>query len=227
MAPRYMVETLPSGRRQFVLKRSHSHHAHGHHHHLPHLHFPHSDHDNEHHHHHKHKDYFKIPKEQYNSMIERERMLEDSNITLVSENVSLKSNLSAAEAERARLAALVAQLQRQVTVLCADNESLQRTVDQAGAHSSHHHRDLEKLQARVDKLDKDKKTLKEENADLKHRNKCLSEQLDEQRARGGEAYWKDLYWSFRSRYDSLSDRYTKLADKVRAYEDILIRNRYI
>lgn len=221
MSKRFWVETSPSGRQQFVLKRSRSH---GHHH---------------HHHHHGHdhvkvdKDHYTVTREEWNSLVERGRALEESNIALASDNRGLKTELD-------RLNCLVPQLQNQNAALYAENESLRRSVQNAGDHSARYSREVERLEIKVDKLEKEKRDIKDENSDLRVRVKSLSKQLDDSFNRRVTDlvrevdYWKDQYRMWRSKHDDLGRRHDVIlltldtrTDKMKAYEDILKRHRII
>lgn len=230
MSPRFWVETKPTGEKQFVLKRSHSHgHRHHHHHDHGHEYFK-----VDHHGHHK------VTRDEWKSLLERERVLEESNIGLATENHSLKSNLAAAQADANRLSALVPQLQTQISALYADNESLRRSIDNAGEHSARHYREVERLEHKVDKLEKEKKDVKDENADLRVRLRALSRQLDEGFNRRVDDlvrdvdYWKAQCRSWKSKFDDLRHRHDVIlttlearTEKMDAYEEILKRRRII
>ncbi|KAG8423169.1 hypothetical protein J3458_000084 [Metarhizium acridum] len=137
MSRRIYLETTASGKHQFVsIKRSRSH---GHHH---------------HHHHHVEHEYYKVSVEEWDSIKERERCLEDTNRSLAAEVSSLKASLTAAQGDAHNLRhVVVPQLQNQ------------------------HSRDAERLRQTIDKLEKEKKDIKDENHSLKDRVKHLQDEL--------------------------------------------------
>lgn len=151
MSRQYYVETLPDGRQQFVsLRRSrsngHSHHHGGHHH-------------GGHHGHHHHNDLANVTKDEWNNLLERERNLKEANENLTRENQSLKTNLHSGDAELRRLQAWIPHLERDIQVLRAENQSLRRSLENAGEHASGHHRDVDKLRKKVNRLERENETL--------------------------------------------------------------------
>lgn len=223
MSRRWYLETTPSGKQQFIsIKRSRSH---GHHH---------------HHHRHEH-DTFKVGREEWNRLVERERCLDETNKSLVCEVSALKASLSTAQAEAHHLChVVVPQLQGQINVLCADNDALRRSVDNAGQNSSRHCREEERLKQTIDKLEKDKDDLKKENADLREKVKCLSRQVEQGCGRRlsdllrDVDYWKDQCRYWKSKFEDMRQRHDDTCGileirtkKMRAYEEILKRRRII
>ncbi|KAI9171003.1 hypothetical protein HJFPF1_00482 [Paramyrothecium foliicola] len=204
MSKRYYLETTTSGRQQFVLKRSRSH---GHHHH--------------HHYRHHHDPSCKVSYEEWKNLLERERTLEESNRALCAENNALRGSLSSAEGENHRLTSVVVpQLQAQVAALEADNKSLRRSIENAGGWSAKHHREMDKLNDKISKLEAENREVKEENTDLKIRVKALSKQLDQSFNRRiadliKEAdYWHDYACKQKTKYEDISRRYEAMFDTM-------------
>lgn len=235
MSPKYVIETTSSGKQKFVkLKRSRSHgHSHDHHHHLF-----------DHHHHHRHchdeeprRDYYKVSVEEWNILKERERILDEQNRALADENKSLRDNLSAAQAEVHRLEhCVIPDLQAQNNILYADNQSLRRSIDNAAEQAAKHHADMDKLQCKADKLEKENKEVKDENCDLRQRIRALSKQLDQSYNRRvadlahelahfkEEAqYWKARFENVKCRLCEALDTLDIRTERMRAYEEILKR----
>lgn len=222
MSGRYWVETSPTGRQQFVaLKRSQSH---GHH----------------HRHRHYDRDYYKVSIDEWTRLMERERDYAEENQKFAAENKSLKANLSAVQTENIRLSkTVIPQLQSQISCLYNENEDLRR-ANCGGDDSSRYHRQVERLQEKVAKLERDYKDVLDENNDFRHRLRELSKQLDGNANRRVEelkknvSYWKNLYERMAKRYDDLLVKYDSLQSilevrtrKMQAYEDILKRHRIL
>lgn len=184
MSRQYVVETLPSGRQQFVaLKRSRSHHHH---------------HDHHGHHGHHHRDCANVTVEEWENLVERERNLREVNDSLSRENSTLKTNLYNGDAELRRLQALVPHLQRENNALRSDNESLRRSLDAATDHSSGHHHEVEKLKKKVRRLEKENEGLLARIRDLTRQcQDAVSDRIVE--LREAAAAW-------RRKFDDAEDR---------------------
>lgn len=223
MTKRWFVETTPEGRQQFVsVKRSRSYSGR---------------HDRVH-----EIDYVKVSLDEWNSLVEKERRLEEINKSVVDENNRLKTT---SQADAKRLAVVVVpSLEKQIASLSIENEALRRSIDKTGDSSSKHHREEDRLRYKVAKFEADNLVLREENAALREKNRSLSRQIDQSFSRRvselvAEAdTWKYHYRHWRSRYDELLKRYNDIFDlmetrtkkmkgyeeKSNAYEDILRRN---
>lgn len=227
MSPKFYLDTNSSGKPHFVkIKRSRSHHH-------PHHHGDHLHHHHEHRHHtrrHSHweeeycrPEYYKVSREEWNVLKERERLLDENNKALLEENKCLRGNVAAVQEEVTRLQhCVVPELQGRNDTLFAENVSLRRSVDTAAAHASKHHVELERLQCKIDKLERDYKKVDEENCDLRSRIRNLTRQLDQSCNRRVQELLKDVrYWK-----DKLADVQEVLDLRTRrmeAYEDILRR----
>jgi hypothetical protein len=108
MTKRWFVETTPEGRQQFVaIKRSRSYAGR-------------QDRVRE-------IDYVKVSLDEWNSLVEKERKLEEINKTVVDENSRLKTTY---QAEAKRLAVVVVpSLERQIASLSIENEALRRSIE--------------------------------------------------------------------------------------------------
>ncbi|KAH7320962.1 hypothetical protein B0I35DRAFT_428236 [Stachybotrys elegans] len=216
MAKKYVIETTATGRKQWAaLKRSHSHHHHltGHH------------------------EYYRVTQEEWNAMVERERELQKSNKGLENENDTLKAALLTSQADIHRLNNhVVPRLQDQVASLFAENQSLRRSIDNVGDRNYKHHREVDRLNLKIEKLETENKLTRDENEDLRVRIKALSKQLDQGfNRRINELiqeldHWKEHFRHIKERYDYLKQQHEKLLDaleartrKMEAYEDILKR----
>ena len=221
MSRRWYIETTPSGKQQFVsIKHSRS---------------------NGHHHHRHEHDTCKVSREEWKRLVERERCLDETNKSLVCEVSALKASLSTAQAEAHHLCHIVVpQLQGQINVLCADNDALRRSIDNAGQNSSRYCREEERLKEMIDKLEKEKNDIKKEATDLREKVKCLARQVEQGCGRRlsellrDMAYWKDQcrYWKLkfedsRQRHDDTCGMLEIRTEKMRAYEEILKRRRII
>ncbi|EFY93574.1 hypothetical protein MAC_00065 [Metarhizium acridum CQMa 102] len=224
MSRRIYLETTASGKHQFVsIKRSRSH---GHHH---------------HHHHHVEHEYYKVSVEEWDSIKERERCLEDTNRSLAAEVSSLKASLTAAQGDAHNLRhVVVPQLQNQVHLLSRDNDSLRKSLDNASRNEEKHSRDAERLRQTIDKLEKEKKDIKDENHSLKDRVKHLQDELKSSCGRRTSdlireieywrkecRYWKDRYEDTKRSHDDICITLDIRTEKMRAYEEILKRRRII
>ncbi|TPX17136.1 uncharacterized protein E0L32_003254 [Thyridium curvatum] len=240
MPGKLYVETTPKGRRQFVLKRSHSHNHHHHHHHPKH-----------------HSDIYDdddscCTSEKMNDLLRRERSLRERNEALLRENYALKANWTASDQEVRRLTAWVPQLQGRIQLLERENHELRRSVD--------HDADLEdQVRAARNKYTKarnDGEALRQQNRRLEHDKKGLADRVRElARDLADGQSWRDRYdrldRSYRSlferhaamrtnfdkangekealqaRVDDLYDDNDALRRKVEAYERILYRHRLL
>ncbi|KAM0455842.1 hypothetical protein ACHAPV_002934 [Trichoderma viride] len=226
MTKRWFVETSPEGRQQFVsVKRSRSYHGH-------------QDRVRE-------IDYVKVSLDEWNSLVEKERKLEEINKSVVDENNRLKTT---SQADAKRLAVVVVpSLEKQIASLSIENEALRRSIDKTGDSSSKHHREEDRLRYKAAKFEADNLALREENAALREKNRSLSRQIDQSFSRRvselvAEAdTWKHHFKYWQSRYNQLLKRYNDVYDlmetrtkkmkayeeKANAYEDILRRNEMI
>lgn len=217
MSRRYYMETFPDGRQQFVtLKRSKTFH------------------------HHRHScDYYKVSREEWNSLVDRNRALEKANHAFGAQNDSLRANLSAAQAEIQRISCLIPQLEGQIASLQAENHSL-RCALESGGGGGRIHRDTERLRMKVCKLEKENKEIKDENADLRHRVRELSKQLDQSFSRRVSEltkeveYWKGMCNFWKHKYEELREQHVKIlsiydakTEKLARFEDIIKRHRII
>ncbi|KAG6037674.1 hypothetical protein E4U41_004861 [Claviceps citrina] len=245
---------------------SHSHsHGHGHHKHHDHQHqHPDDDgHDHKHHKHHQHhdqqqqhqdetclhtQDYYRVRVDDWNRIKERARRAEEQNKHLVAELDALKASvateldalkagLATAQAEAHDLAtAVVPQLQSQVTLLTTDNEALRKSLQNASDNEGKHCREEEKLKQTVDRLERELKELKDENAGLRVRAKHLQHKVEQGSDRRLTdllveiGYWRDLYRHWKGKYDGVKRLHDDVritldirTDKMRAYEEILKR----
>ncbi|KAG9256410.1 uncharacterized protein F5Z01DRAFT_509387 [Emericellopsis atlantica] len=230
MSRRYYIETSSMGKQQFVkLKRSRSHHHH------------------REHHHHRHyeldycPDYYKVSKEEWNTLKLRERSLEEQNCALADENKALRASLAASQAETQRLEqCVIPDLQAANAALLADNDSLRRSIDNAADHASKHAGEVAKLQCKVDKLERELKESKEETCDLRSRIRNLTRQLDGSCSRRVSELLKELsYWKHETRFwkdkwEDLNRRHHEMLDtlesrteRMESYEEILRRRRIV
>lgn len=173
--------------------------------------------------------------------MERERVLAETNKVLVAESIAIKGQLSAAHAEAHNLChVVVPQLQAQIATLVADNESLRRTLDNAGNNSSKHCREEDRLRHKAERMEKENKALKEDNSDLRTRVACLSRQLEQSSSRRladlvrdvdywkeQTRFWKGKFEDTKRRHDDACGTLEIRTEKMRAYEEILKRRRII
>lgn len=175
--------------------------------------------------------------EEWNILKERERVLDEQNRSLVGENKTLSASLSAAQAEIHRLEnCVIAELQTQNNTLYADNQSLRRSIDNATEQAAKQCAEIEKLQCKVDKLEKENKETKDENCDLRSRIRSLSRQLDQSCNRrlsdlGRELeHWKNEARCWKLRFEGVDRRLCEALDmlemrteRMKSYEEILKR----
>jgi len=227
MSPQYFVETLASGRPQFVhLKRSRSHGHHHHHHHG--------------HHHHRHDDCADVTQAEWDAVVERERHLRRDNDALKRENHALKhenqalaGKIQAGDAELRRLQGYVPQLEHANAALRAENESLRRSLEGVNDHAVAHHHEVEKLRKRVRRLER-------ENEGLVARIRELSRQCSDSVA-DKIAEWRDAAHAWRRRFDEAEGRVVRLRrenadqamiideqkERLSVYERILRRHGFL
>lgn len=218
MSRKFYVETNSSGKPHFVkLKRSRSHHHHHHH-------------DDHHHHEHRHHtrrhshweedycrpEYYKVSREEWNVLKERERLLDENNKALLEENKCLRGNMAAVQEEVTRLQhCVVPELQARNDSLFAENASLRKSIDTAAGHASKHHIELDRLQCKVDSVEK-------ENCDLRTRIRNLTRQLDSSRDRRVQELYKEVrYW--KDKFADIQEVLDLRTRRMEAYEDILRR----
>lgn len=242
MSRRCYIEAGGLGRQQFVsLKRSRSY---GHHHHK-HLH--HLDHLWDHHHHHPYDEvkYYKVGVDEWNTLKERERVLDENNKTLVAENKSLRSSLSASQAEAHRLEHVVlVQVQSQLSVVYDDNQGLRKSLDKAAESVAKHHAEAERLQDKNEKMEKDLKDARDEISDLKSKIRHLTKDIDDRVCRicrgvteirkdvdywRGQSrdHWKAKWEDLKRRHDQLIELLDSRTERMKAYEEILKRRSII
>ncbi|CAM1509962.1 Fc.00g002970.m01.CDS01 [Cosmosporella sp. VM-42] len=212
MSRRCYVETLPDGRQQFVqIKRSKSYH----------------------HHRHSHvSDYYKISREEWKTLLDRNRALEEANQAYGSQNDSLRNSLSTAQAEAHHLShAVVPQLQEQIVTLQVENQSLRRSLDNACGSPIRGGHDTDKLRHKINKLE-------EENKDLRVRVRELSKQLEQSFNRrvqdlqkevdywiGMHNFWKGKWEELREQHITILDVLDARTEKIEVYEKILKKRR--
>lgn len=114
----FFVETKPSGKRQWVLKRSNSD---PHHHH--------------HCHHHFHDDVY-LSRDELDNMKERERNVRQEIKRLKAENRALSANWQAAHYEQRQLQNIVPQLEEHIRRLVAENQQLKRSINSDHSNAS-------------------------------------------------------------------------------------------
>ncbi|KAG5974555.1 hypothetical protein E4U58_002828 [Claviceps cyperi] len=258
MSRRFYIETSATGKTKFVsIKCSrtpnghhhHHHHRHGklHHHHLPKQQPPQEPCPDP-------QDYCKVRIDDYNSLKERERTLQESQTRLLADIEFLQTSLSTAQAEAHNLSqVLVPQLQNQLGILTTDNDALRNSLDKASSNEEKHCRQTEKLKQKVEKLKNVKKEQREENKGLReklaqvHRQRQQSEGSGCRRSGTGTGtgtgtgmsellreieYWKGLYRHWKDRYEDVKRRYEHVCrtldartEKMRVYEEILSKRR--
>ncbi|OAA41373.1 hypothetical protein NOR_05451 [Metarhizium rileyi] len=225
MSRRFYIETLTSGKQQFVsIKRSRSHSQRHHH-----------------HHHHVEHDYYKVGVEEWNAVKERERCLEEANRAFAVEVSALKAGLAASKEEAHHFGhVVVPQLQHQIQVLSADNEALRKSLGNASENEGRHHQEVEKLTQALGRLEKEKKELGHENCSLMDKMKHLQRQIESGCGRRTSdlvreidywrnqcRYWKDKYEHIKRSHDDVCITLDIRTEKMRAYEEILKRRRLI
>merc|ERR1712000_348413 len=222
MSPKFWVEAQSSGKPHFVkIKRSRSHHHH---------------HDRHHHHHghrhhkrrHSHWDeeycppqYYTVSREEWDVLKERERLLNENNKVLAEENKCLRGDLAAAQDEVQRLTqCVVPEIQARNDALYAENAGLRRSLDKAADDAAKHHIELDRLQCRIDKLERDCKKFEGDNCDLRSRVKSLTRQLDDRCNRRIEDLMREVkYW--RNKFLDLEEVLDLRTQRMKAYEDIM------
>ncbi|KAM4060087.1 hypothetical protein HRG_002302 [Hirsutella rhossiliensis] len=234
MSRRWYFETAPSGKEQVIsVKRTRSH--------------------RHHHRHHRHHDpdVYRVSRDEWDGLVERERCLAETNRSLADEANGLRASLAAAQAEAHNLSnVVVPQLQGQINALSADNEALRLSVDNVARQSC----EEERLRQIIDRLENDKcclekarcslerenADLKTENASLRGRIRCPSRPMEPgcgrrlpDLSRDAE-YWKDQCRQWRSKFEDTRRRHDDTCgileirtQKMRAYEEILKRRRII
>ncbi|KAF4979416.1 hypothetical protein FZEAL_4393 [Fusarium zealandicum] len=219
MSRRCYVETSPEGRAQFVtVKRSRSYH----------------------HHNHRHAcDYYKVSREEWKTLIRQNELLDEANRDFSVQNETLRSRLHSTETETHRLChVVIPQLNDQIATLTADNECLRRSND--GVSPSWGHHDIDKLRIKLCKLEKENKTLRDDNGDLRFRIRELSKQIDQSLSRRVADLAKQIeYWTnqsgfWKAKYEELRERHIGLitvveskTEKIEVYEDILNKRRRV
>ncbi|KAM0559456.1 hypothetical protein ACHAPJ_004486 [Fusarium lateritium] len=219
MSRRCYVETSPEGRPQFVtVKRSRSYH-----------------------HSHRHPcDYYKVSREEWRTLVRQNELLDEANQAYAMQNETLRSRLHSADAENHRLChVVIPSLNDQIASLSRDNECLRRAAEKHcdPPHLGHHH-DIEKLRSKLCKLEKENKTLRDDNGDLRFRLRELSKQIDQNLSRRVADLTKQIeYWTnqsgfWKKKYDELRERHLGLitiveskTEKMEVYDDILKRRR--
>ncbi|KAF5019031.1 hypothetical protein F66182_8966 [Fusarium sp. NRRL 66182] len=208
MSRRCYVETSPDGRPHFVTVKR-----------------------SRSYHHHRHPcDYYKVSREEWRTLIRQNELLDEANQSFAVQNETLRSRLHSAEAEAHRLChVVIPSLNDQIASLSRDNECLRRSSNDC---------DVEKLQSKLCKLEKENKTLQDDNGDLRFRLRELSKQIDQNLSRRVTDLTKQIeYWTnqsgfWKKKYDELRERHLGLItiveskrEKVEVYEDVLKRRR--
>ncbi|RCI11904.1 hypothetical protein L249_4211 [Ophiocordyceps polyrhachis-furcata BCC 54312] len=236
MSRRWCFETTPSGREQIISVKRYRHH---------------------HHHHHQHRRPHQADdkaKKEWDRLVDRERCLAEANKRLTDEVCALKTSLTNAQAEGQHLSqVVVVQLQNQMDGLAAENAALRQSVDCAAKRCPELEEMAKRLQRERDCLEKSRieadkayALLERENADLGQKIKCLSRRADapppppppcDDRLRpllrdaeywkGKSQYWKDRYDDAARRLDDSCGILEIRTRKMRAYEEILRRRRFI
>ena len=187
------------------------------------------------------REYYKVSVEEWNCLVERERTLAEQNITLSAENKTLKVGLAGVEADNLRLTGTtIPQLKSQISMLAADNEALQRTLDKAGGTTSRGYHEVERLHKKVDRLERENKILRAEDQDLRCRVKELKRDLDGSYSCRVEELkrevnrWKDQCRGWKKAYDLLLAQHDSVqglliikVEKIKVYEEMLRRNRIL
>ncbi|EQL00637.1 hypothetical protein G6O67_002776 [Ophiocordyceps sinensis] len=236
MSRRWYFETAPSGKEQIIsVKRSRRHHRHHHRHHDP--------------------DVYRVSRDEWNRLVERERCLAENNRSLTDEANALRTSLAAAQADAHHFShVVVPQLQGQINALSADNEALRLSIDNAGNNTARQSCEEERLRQIIDKLENDQcclekarcglerenADLKTENASLRGRIRCPLKPIDAACGRllpdlsRDAEYWKDQCRQWRSKFEDTRRRHDDTCgileirtQKMRAYEEILKRRRIL
>lgn len=181
MARDYWVETLPSGRQRFVAKTASLRRA--------------NTHDGSQSSRSRRVDFLDVTREEYNTLLSRERSLQEAAEELARENYALKANWRTCDDELRRLQGVVAPLETTVRNLEHENGQLRLRLDSRERHHHHHHESRE----REDELRR-----------LRHRNTKLRNENDSLLARVGRLE--------RELRDGVSDRAKRLAEEVVAWK---------
>lgn len=187
MARDYWVETLPSGRQRFVklsghgsgpsLRRSNTH-------------------DGSQSSRGRRVDFLDVTREEYNSLLSRERHLQQANEELSRENFALKANWRTCEDELRKLQGAVPVLEATVRSLEQENGRLQERLEQ---QPRHHHHDHHETRGREDEMRK-----------LRHRNTRLRNENDSLVAKLKRLEMEIL--------DGVSSRARRLAEEVMSWK---------
>lgn len=170
--------------------------------------------------------------EQWEAHMERERVLEEANRQLTSDNHTACADLAAAQAEVRRLTEnVIPELRSSNDVLYADNQALRASLDKAAEQASKHHGEVERLERKIDSFERENRELSDANDQLRSSVCSLMRQLDR---RGGcscgrpvpEAaldarYWRNRWDDLDKIYHDLLERFKWRTKRMEAYEDIL------
>jgi chromosome segregation ATPase len=227
MSTRYYLETLPSGKQQWVkLKRSRSHGLEHHHHH------------GHHHHHHDHGHHCAhVTKEQWKELVERERATQAHNEALQAqkdalarENSEIKANLSNVEGELRRAQSYITDQTHRINHLVHDNHALQHSLNNAAEQNAQQAREIEQLRHKHNKLEKENDTLHKIIRDLK---KQLQDRVTDEiiALRRDISHWIRKYEALdshnhrlRQDIESLRGTIAELRDRIGYYQRILRRH---
>lgn len=189
MAREYWVETLPSGRQRIVkigsvgpgvtLRRSNTH-------------------DGSQSSRSRRVDFLDVTREEYNTLLSRERHLQQANDELSHENFALKANWRTCDDELRKLQGALPALEATVRSLEHENGQLQERLGHEQQHHHHHH-------GHHDSREKD-----DEMRKLRNRNTRLRNENDSLAAR--------IRRLERELMDGVSDRARRLAEEVAAWK---------
>ncbi|PHH86243.1 hypothetical protein CDD83_10526 [Cordyceps sp. RAO-2017] len=219
MSRRWYFEATPSGKEQFITVKRHRSHRH-------------------HHHYHRHHDpdTYRVGRDEWSRMVERERCLVETSKGLADEACALRASLSSAQADAHHFSSVVIpQLQNQINVLSADNDALRQSVDNAGNTAAQRTWGEDRLWKTIERLEKernclergrveaekercglekDKSDLQAENADLRERIKCLSRQYEPGGSRRPSSdspqdaeYWRGQCLYWKSKFEDTRRRH--------------------
>lgn len=178
----------------------------------------------------------KLRRDEWVRLVDRERSLESANQSLRHQVEDLKARLCALQGDEGHFRHTVQQLECQINRLATDNAALRRSLDSATTQLSESYKTVDKLEGKLEKVEKDNHALKLENSDLKSRIRELSRQVgcscgrrvDE--LRKDIEHWKERMLHWKELHDDLLKRFNETCrilecrtDKMRAYEDILKR----
>lgn len=229
---RVYIEKLPSGQKNFVVRRSSSYNHHQRR--------PHAD-------THEHRNHGSrcahVTRDEWNNAQDLERSLGATVEALTADTRALKASYAAADAEMRRLQAFVPALNMQAEHLARENAALRRSVDSAGDQEG----SLRRLRHRNAQLENEKEMLRQRferrtaevrdglmeqvrglNADLTARareSRRYREAYEERRLR-----CEELVGALDQRnlaYDQLDGENRRLHDKIQVYERILRRHRLL